>query len=280
MAKTKKKPADKPKEKIPAYEKYMAPDFEARNEKELILSIKSLYRHEQQSMLPTYWHIGKIVCAYCKKKKYGNEQIEKIEDETGIKGSTLTKCRTFAKKYEEKDLKALLKSKDKFLMSWHLIAQNLTLESEQLIEAYENSTTKSEFCNSVTELKDAIKKNTKKTKPTDEQPEDEDDDTATEDDEDTGDETDDDEDDTDTEDKTDDDDDPNYVTSEELGKKSEEAKSIMKLNAELKTLKEMVRGVIKDTENRKSIFKLIKKIGKIIGNTEMSPSRHPISAQN
>jgi hypothetical protein len=126
--------------------------FKGEKEKELINHTKKIYESVQPSLVKTYWWIGKNISNfYEKKKKYGEETLKKIAEKTGIHENTLSKAYQFARQYTKEQMTELITGN--FTVSWHIVANNLTIDSEKFMKAYQKSDSTEKFCNRLTKLK-------------------------------------------------------------------------------------------------------------------------------
>jgi hypothetical protein len=123
---------------------------ESISEEDLIAYTKFLHTRLAISTVQCYWLIGKSILSFYK-GKYGTGEIQKISEATGIGRDTLTKACKFARQYSEEQVKAVLRGK--FVLSWFELAQSLTVAPENLIAAYQASSSPGEFHNAIIKLK-------------------------------------------------------------------------------------------------------------------------------
>jgi hypothetical protein len=123
---------------------------ESATEDDLIAYTKFLHTRLAISTVQCYWVIGKSILSFYK-GKYGTGEIQKISEATGIGRDTLTKACKFARQYTEEQVKHILKGK--FVLSWFELAQSLTVAPQNLITAYQASSSPGEFHNAIIKLK-------------------------------------------------------------------------------------------------------------------------------
>lgn len=126
-------------------------EFEVKTESDLFEYVKRLKSHEENSNILTKHQLGKTIINFYN-KKYGNDELQKIAEESGYSKSTLHKVCQFAKNFTDEKLAELLRGP--FQISWRDIAQNLRVNPDDFVKAYSASATVDEFRNAVTELKD------------------------------------------------------------------------------------------------------------------------------
>jgi DNA-binding transcriptional regulator YhcF (GntR family) len=125
-------------------------DFLPQTEDQLIGFAKWLRSREQVLILDSRWALGDRINR-SNESVYGEDTIGKIAAEAGYSKSTVHKCKQFAEKYSVEQKASLLNGQ--FVLSWRDIAQNLTIDPENLIQAYSESRDREEFRNTVTKLK-------------------------------------------------------------------------------------------------------------------------------
>lgn len=123
---------------------------ESATEEELIAYTKFLHTRLAISTVQCYWVIGKSILSFYQ-GKYGTGELQKISEATGIGRDTLTKACKFARQYTEEQVKHILKGK--FVLSWFELAQSLSVAPQNLITAYQASSSPSEFHNAIIKLK-------------------------------------------------------------------------------------------------------------------------------
>jgi hypothetical protein len=128
---------------------------ESATEEELIAYTKFLHTRLAISTVQCYWVIGKSILSFYK-GKYGTGELQKISEATGIGRDTLTKACKFARQYTEEQVKHILKGK--FVLSWFELAQGLTVAPQNLITAYQASSSPTEFHNAIIKLKPPAQK--------------------------------------------------------------------------------------------------------------------------
>jgi hypothetical protein len=132
---------------------------ESQTEEELIAYTKLLHTRLAMSTVQSYWLIGKSILAFYK-GEYGTGELQRISDATGIGRDTLTKACKFARQFTEEQVKNILKGK--FILSWFEVCQNLTVAPQNLIAAYQASSSSIEFHNAIMKLKNPNEKRGKK----------------------------------------------------------------------------------------------------------------------
>jgi hypothetical protein len=130
-------------------------NFHLKTEDDLISHAIKLRTHLETSKVVVYYLIGEAINSFYK-KSYGQNELQKIAERTGINIGTLHKACRFAKKYTHAQVKKLLTGK--FVMAWRQIAQNLSAKPKTLIGTYEKSKNGSEFNNAVIKLKNPNEK--------------------------------------------------------------------------------------------------------------------------
>jgi len=157
------------RKKAHAVEYILERDAKFKNEDDLILQIKTIYKLKEFSTLAHYWRIGNNILEYYR-GEYGDNELKKIAKGVGIGIGNLSKTCEFAHRYSKEQVRALLNGPGFFCVSWHMIAQNLTIEPDKLIEALQRYTDKKEFYNAVKKLKNPNEnRGQKKTEETEEQ---------------------------------------------------------------------------------------------------------------
>jgi len=121
-----------------------------KDEDDLIDYTSSIYGNLQTGCVLTYWHIGQAIDAFYQ-KKYGQNELKRIADETGVHVDTLRKACRFARQFSWEQVDALLKGR--YQISWNQVAQNLSVESEKVVEVYESSENPGEFNRSIINFK-------------------------------------------------------------------------------------------------------------------------------
>ena len=127
---------------------------ESATEDDLIAYTKFLHTRLAISMVQCYWVIGKSILSFYK-GKYGTGELQKISEATGIGRDTLTKACKFTREYTQEQVKDILKGK--FALSWFELAQSLTVTPQNLVAAYQASSSPSEFHNAIIKLKPPAK---------------------------------------------------------------------------------------------------------------------------
>ena len=130
-------------------------NYQPDSEEALIDYTRLLHRRSEVNSIITYWEIGRCINSFYQ-GKYGSNELDKISKETGIGRDNLNKILKFAKQYNQKQLKTLIKGN--FNLSWNGIVQNLTIEPEKLIEVYEASSNISEFHKAIMKCKNPTEK--------------------------------------------------------------------------------------------------------------------------
>ena len=119
-------------------------------EEAMITYINDLNVKLGEVTIVTHWQIGQTINSFYK-GKYGSNELGRISEATGIGRDTLAKACKFAKQYSKEQLEMLLKGN--FIMSWHQIAQNLTVEPQKVIEVYKQAPDTKQFYNDIIKLK-------------------------------------------------------------------------------------------------------------------------------
>ena len=128
----------------PEYSDVMLLDYEPETEEELIDVTKALNARMNYWRIGTFWLIGhKINSYYQRKGNYGKGTLERISLDVGIGIDTLRKALKFARIYNEEQLKILLHGN--FLLRWNHIAQNLTVDPENFVDVFKETTNPGEF---------------------------------------------------------------------------------------------------------------------------------------
>jgi hypothetical protein len=125
-------------------------DFEPQTEDQLIGFAKWLRAGEQGLIVNYRWVLGDRI-NQSNETVYGEDTIGKIAAEAGYSKSTIHKSKQFAQRYSHDQKESLLNGS--FVLSWRDIALNLTIDPEDLIRAYSESSDQDEFRNAVTRLK-------------------------------------------------------------------------------------------------------------------------------
>lgn len=123
---------------------------ESVTEDDLIAYTKFLHARMAISTVQCYWLIGKSILSFYK-GKYGTGELQKLSEATGIGRDSLSKACKFARQFTEDQVKDILKGK--FVLSWFELAQSLTVAPQNLITAYQASSSPSEFHNAIIKLK-------------------------------------------------------------------------------------------------------------------------------
>jgi len=117
---------------------------------ELAADIRRCHQDGNKAHIGSYWYIGKRVNAYYN-KSYGDDEMKTLAEKTGIAKGTLYKACQFADKYSDEHLAQLFDGE--WQLSWRMIAQNLTIDPGDFIEAFKKSDSKRRFNNTVRKLK-------------------------------------------------------------------------------------------------------------------------------
>ncbi len=125
-------------------------NFQAESEEDLIKHTKYLYTRMEISVVITYWSIGQGISSFYQ-KEYGQSELKRIADEAGIHLDTLHKACKFAQEYSEDQVKELLDGK--FTIAWNHIANNLSVEPQNLLDVYRSSNSPKEFHNGIIKFK-------------------------------------------------------------------------------------------------------------------------------
>ena len=120
------------------------------SEEDLIIYLKMIYSTLQRNTIRAYYLIGSAVNNFYV-KKYGKSELEKIAESLDTGYGTIQKATEFASMYDEEQVMKLLCGK--FVLSWHNVANNLSIPSDQFVKAYIEADTQNEFRNTVTFLK-------------------------------------------------------------------------------------------------------------------------------
>ena len=120
-------------------------------ENDLIAEIREMNRLLNLSTIMIYWQMGQMINAFYQ-GKYGSNELQRIANGTEVGKDTLTKACKFARMYSHDQLDALLKGK--FHLSWFQVANNLSVNPQQLIEVYREVQSPAEFHNGIMRLKD------------------------------------------------------------------------------------------------------------------------------
>ena len=140
--------------------------IEIVDQEDLIKKVKYLYGHSQLSLVVTYFLIGAHI-GY--KKDYGKDVKGRLAAEVGISTSTLDKAIKFSIKFTAAQVKELLSSNDKVVMSWRSIVLSIdVLSAEQILQCYKGAFSVSEFRTRVMKLKGGLSGPSKKLNPKDE----------------------------------------------------------------------------------------------------------------
>ena len=129
---------------------FLEDDFQPKTEDELITLTGRLHKAATSTLVITYFHIGNAINAYYH-KQYGSGELQRIADRTGVHLDTLHKACKFADRYSREQLEALLNGL--FPISWNHIANNLSVEADELVETYTISDSPKTFHDSIRKFK-------------------------------------------------------------------------------------------------------------------------------
>jgi len=128
-------------------------NFQPQTEDQLIGFAKWLRAGEQGLIVNSRWVLGDRI-NQSNETVYGEDTIGKIAAEAGYSKSTIHKSKQFAQMYSCDQKESLLNGS--FVLSWRDIALNLTIDPEDLIQAYSESSEQDEFRNAVTQIKQTM----------------------------------------------------------------------------------------------------------------------------
>ena len=129
---------------------FLEDDFQPKTEDELITLTGRLHKAATSTIVITYFHIGNAINAYYH-KQYGSGELQRIADQTGVSLDTLHKSCKFADRYSKEQLEALLNGL--FPISWNHIANNLSVEADELVETYKDSDSPKTFHKAIINFK-------------------------------------------------------------------------------------------------------------------------------
>ena len=123
---------------------------EIKTDEDLVERIFKLEQEGNSSLIRNRHGIGTNIISHYK-GKYGDSEMERLAEKTGIAKDTLYKSCQFARQYTQEQLDQLLGGE--WPMSWRMISLNLDLETETLIKTYLDADSKSAFYDAVRKLK-------------------------------------------------------------------------------------------------------------------------------
>lgn len=135
--------------------------FKCSTEDELVHFLKRNHASAEGSRTVGYYNMGRGILSYYK-KKYGQNELQRIATKTEIGISTLEKICRFASSFSQDQVQILCSGR--FSISWRNIAQNLALGPEMIIEVYRSSNNLMQFRNAVRKLKNPLERRGKSEK--------------------------------------------------------------------------------------------------------------------
>lgn len=117
---------------------------------ELVADILRMKTSEDISAISNRHALGSMISDKFN-KQYGKREMATLARRTGLSESTLYKSCQFANEFSVDDVSTL--SAGPFTLSWRMVAQNMAIGRENLLKAYVDAKTVSEFRNAVTKLK-------------------------------------------------------------------------------------------------------------------------------
>jgi len=144
----------------------IADDFHAETEEDLINHTRNLYKETVAGVVITYWKIGYSINAFYE-KKYGSGELQRIADQTGVSLDSLHKACKFANRFSREHIEELLNGP--FAISWYQIANNLTVEPDNLVATYKESDSPKTFHNAIMYFKKSNARNNRPARDRDEE---------------------------------------------------------------------------------------------------------------
>jgi hypothetical protein len=146
----KQEPPVSEKTTIKMPEAELVSEYHPESEEALINYVNGQNSKLEVANILVKWEIGRCINSFYQ-GKYGDHELKNISKATGINRDSLNKMIKFAKQYNREQLEMVLRGK--YVMSWNGIAQNLTVETSQLIGVYKGSDNIGEFHRSIMNLK-------------------------------------------------------------------------------------------------------------------------------